>query len=744
MSQNLILSDPGRSLGTTICLLSTLKHLGIPTEINFYKQPGYDLTSELIKVFGLNNINVTYNFMEHIEENPFFVDTNKFFAPYLNIDTLYLNGVPSPVNVSNKKMIAIACYGDNDPNLIIYEDKVNCNFPKNKQYSIYVYQHIFKLCREAGYDVITIDSKTLPLEQKIKLLNEHVDCIIGYEGGLSHLAHVLKIPNIILPWHSAMDDDFKEPKDYFDFAWLNRRDVYCHSLHLDKRTYICDSINEVMNWNGNNLNTIISNLKELKGNNYFLNGKEFKYYLTSDFKKYRIDTKDKKGEYRDIIEISNNKLISKLFELKGDIKINGEIPINIAEPTLGIINKNKFFTVISDIFPDSRDKVQLIEFVDIENYLHHTLLDFSKKSYFYVEFLHSTAFKYCFEELVPKDILSEIIHGDITLILSNAHEAYHAVVENIYTDVIQYYNIPAEKILLLTLSPDIKKEIEFCSKKYKTGEIQAAWINEYEYASHNAAYSMRDMPAINNAFGVNTLENKMYIKKFVSFNGISRAHRGLVVSYLKAKDYIKYGYMSYNSLGDKPEHRYHTGDVFFYNLKNYVLKHSEWNKFLDENAKSIKELKPIYLDTNEFNQRNMGSLTSANKAFYENTYFSIVSETLAMKKHSMDGNTGIGRVLSEKTFKAIINRHPFIIVGAPKTLQLLKEFGYRTFDPFINESYDEIDNDAERLWRIVTEIDKLINLSQNELTAFLNFCKPIVEHNYNNLCNRKGPWGIYL
>jgi hypothetical protein len=51
--------------------------------------------------------------------------------------------------------------------------------------------------------------------------------------------------------------------------------------------------------------------------------------------------------------------------------------------------------------------------------------------------------------------------------------------------------------------------------------------------------------------------------------------------------------------------------------------------------------------------------------------------------------------LSEKIFKPIVLKQPFIVFGPPNTLKTLQDMGFKTFGTFIDESYDAIeDHDA--------------------------------------------------
>ena len=62
-------------------------------------------------------------------------------------------------------------------------------------------------------------------------------------------------------------------------------------------------------------------------------------------------------------------------------------------------------------------------------------------------------------------------------------------------------------------------------------------------------------------------------------------------------------------------------------------------------------------------------------------------------------------------------------------LDSLRELGYRTFHPYINEDYDKETDDVKRLKLIVKEVYRLSNLGQDELFEFIDNVKPIVKHN---------------
>ena len=59
--------------------------------------------------------------------------------------------------------------------------------------------------------------------------------------------------------------------------------------------------------------------------------------------------------------------------------------------------------------------------------------------------------------------------------------------------------------------------------------------------------------------------------------------------------------------------------------------------------------------------------------------------------------------------------HPFLLYGNQYSLRYLKSLGYRTFDKWIDESYDDEPNRDLRCRMIVNELNKFKNKSIDEL-----------------------------
>lgn len=85
--------------------------------------------------------------------------------------------------------------------------------------------------------------------------------------------------------------------------------------------------------------------------------------------------------------------------------------------------------------------------------------------------------------------------------------------------------------------------------------------------------------------------------------------------------------------------------------------------------------------------------------------------------------------LTEKIFKPIIAGRPFILVAAPGNLRYLKSYGFKTFDAWIDESYDSITDHYDRIEAITEQISKLCALRPEQLVDMYQDMKHVLDHN---------------
>lgn len=93
--------------------------------------------------------------------------------------------------------------------------------------------------------------------------------------------------------------------------------------------------------------------------------------------------------------------------------------------------------------------------------------------------------------------------------------------------------------------------------------------------------------------------------------------------------------------------------------------------------------------------------------------------------------------ITEKTYKSIMCKRPFILYSTVNTLKDLKKLGYKSYHPYINESYDDIVDNTSRMKAIVAEIKRISEMSNNEFSELINSCKEITEYNYRILTEQR-------
>ena len=205
-------------------------------------------------------------------------------------------------------------------------------------------------------------------------------------------------------------------------------------------------------------------------------------------------------------------------------------------------------------------------------------------------------------------------------------------------------------------------------------------------------------------------------KRFVCFNRTMRPHR-FMIAYLALK------------------HKLLDNSIFsFLNGFNYNEEHIErcLKSFTDANdlkdyARKIHRMIPYELDTQHLpiSQKSGFSTENTKKEWYTSTYIHLISETRFQR-----GDTPF---ISEKTWRPIANLQPFIMIGNYHSLRVLHDLGFKTFHPFIDESYDEETDSHIRMEKIEKEIEKLNNMPIQELHNLYYQMKDILIYNQIHL-----------
>jgi hypothetical protein len=110
---------------------------------------------------------------------------------------------------------------------------------------------------------------------------------------------------------------------------------------------------------------------------------------------------------------------------------------------------------------------------------------------------------------------------------------------------------------------------------------------------------------------------------------------------------------------------------------------------------------------------------------YNQCAFEVSSETLTVE----------GSWFTEKTFRSIAAKTPVVLMGVPGILKDLRNLGFQTYSAYINESYDDIPNEQDRVNQVADTVNDIVS---NGSVAFAKAVEHIAEHNWNRLVELKG------
>ena len=112
---------------------------------------------------------------------------------------------------------------------------------------------------------------------------------------------------------------------------------------------------------------------------------------------------------------------------------------------------------------------------------------------------------------------------------------------------------------------------------------------------------------------------------------------------------------------------------------------------------------------------------------YFNSYFNIVTESVWGPGYD---NTHPQKIhLTEKIWKCMTTFQPFVLISNKNNLKKLREWGFKTFHPYIDESYDELDTYKERKVLLEKEIKRLCSMTIKELDEWYWSMEDILKHN---------------
>ena len=226
------------------------------------------------------------------------------------------------------------------------------------------------------------------------------------------------------------------------------------------------------------------------------------------------------------------------------------------------------------------------------------------------------------------------------------------------------------------------------------------------------------------ALNYNKLTVKRYNYDFITFNRIitnDRSYRIYFVSLLKEQGLLPQGQVSFNV----------TDNLF----DDWQDETSDPDSKLTSNAKQhierhLNGITKLIIDSSEVSgsasaniPRTIDRLDFNNDTLNVDAFWHVVTETVFYydKLH-----------LTEKIFKPIVSKQPFMLLAAPGNLAYLKSYGFKTFDSVIDETYDTIQDNDLRTEAVIDQLHWYCNLTPGEKTNIIQQLEPIIDYNFHH------------
>lgn len=219
--------------------------------------------------------------------------------------------------------------------------------------------------------------------------------------------------------------------------------------------------------------------------------------------------------------------------------------------------------------------------------------------------------------------------------------------------------------------------------------------------------------------------DKIY-KKYLCLNRASRFHRHFLVALLNLRNLLDKGLVSYLNTKSVTNLDNNCSKVNDGRIKILTtVPFSRINESINISPHYYNIVDNWYQKNKEFLNfdNDLKNFLTYTSNFYQEAFVHLVTNT-AYEYPTM--------FISEKVFKPILNKRPFIYVGQPGLLSFLKESGFKTFSDFWDESYDETTDPTERMIKIVDIVDNICNLTDLEIVDLANSMSATLEFNFNH------------
>ena len=306
------------------------------------------------------------------------------------------------------------------------------------------------------------------------------------------------------------------------------------------------------------------------------------------------------------------------------------------------------------------------------------------------------------------------------IIIDYSEEGFTDSVFPDLTNWIARYNL-TDRVLYVSSTCNVQAEyLQWCRENRMPILMKCAWYGFFaNWINFNQRY--RDHPELD----IPMAQWAPGTPRFMSLNRRPYPHRIFFVTLLEHFGLVERGAVS------MPKH-FEEKDINW-NKLDFDLPH-QWTQLkdrcngyidsLDTSFNTVYNKLPLIADTDRF---DINYALDLNNTLYDTYPVNLVTETLFFTNAIFP---------TEKIFKPMLHGQIFLLAGAPGFLKKLRSYGFKTFSPYIDETYDDIDDPVERGIALVRTLKAIVKSSEADFAALLLQCQPTIQHNRQLLTNK--------
>jgi hypothetical protein len=399
-----------------------------------------------------------------------------------------------------------------------------------------------------------------------------------------------------------------------------------------------------------------------------------------------------------------------------------DIIVNVAYDNIEKPNLSQYHTEPNWLIGDNVHPKRYLHWLHIDNFLGNQFHTFNKNT---TEYFSNSLEKFIYPivlysndlfEKQPTINLSDILLQSIKN--KKAKIVFFYITEGWFGEDISHYNWLDNLTTKYNLEPDDLIMITsnlLAEENYKENKFTILSYNYFSDELFFALINKRDtlnIKSFKNKYSY-FIDNFNIEKHFLCFNNLTKLHR--LWMFYELMNNIKLKNKSILSLNKN------TTDKSFFEIVSSIN-----NVEMIEYYKTYDSTTEYSYDTNNW-LKDVQTGDSINIDAHLKTFVNIVTETLTQKDVVF---------ITEKTYKPIYTCQPFIIVGNTYSLKKLKELGFKTFDKWWDESYDDEIDFEIKMNKIKKILEEIASWDLEKCMLIRNEMKEILIHNYNQMLDK--------